>query len=54
MKFSWFSDIHEVNALRFEKFQHKILSKTHYFLICPLINFWWFSGYYGQFIAYRR
>lgn len=54
MKFSRFSDIHEVNALGIEKPQRKILSKTRQFLIRPLINFWRFSCYYGQFIAYRR
>jgi hypothetical protein len=54
MKSSSYDSLHEVSPLGLEKSERNSLEKTRLTFIHFFVNFWRFSRYYGQFIAYRR
>lgn len=54
MKVSTGRKISQASTLEIEKSQRNISIKTGHLLLRPLVTFWRFSRYYGDFIAYRR
>lgn len=54
MKGSTFNNNSKSSKLELKKLQPNISKKTDNFLIRPLVRFWQFSWYYGDFIANRR
>jgi len=47
-------DMTATSSLRLEAIQHYILEKINKFIIAPVIEFWRFSTYYGDFITHTN
>lgn len=53
MKGSTFNNNSQPSKLELKKVQDNLSNKAHNFLIRPLVRFWQFSWYYGEYITNR-